>query len=958
MAYTIRKFDGTELVVLQDGTIDTTTGVSLVGRNYTGYGELQNENFVYLLENFSNDAPPPRPIKGQIWFNSQNNTLFVYDGSQWNIIGNAIVSDTAPETASPGAIWFDSVSNKLYCWIGEWIFIGPESTPGFGETRSKSTTLLSESGERYPVIMMMVNGVVVAIVSSADFTIASVERPNNFIDLIIGLNLPNLSTKKNIKGNLDGTVLKADQLTNARLINGVAFNGTRDIAVNAPSPFFLNAGEYLIGSNFNGSVNTTWSVNATASNVIGTIVARNSAGDFTAREITANLIGDVRGNVTTEAGTSTFDTVVANRFIGATLTGNAFSANQLSNPRKINGIDFDGTKNISIPIEAEAVTGSRLANNVVNSSLQTLGTLTELFVAENGISIDNSLKLNVDSGVSKIVIDNDQGLYISVKTGSSYSSLEIINGAKNLAQGGTNVSAIVPKNSMDLGSSYQGFNRVYANRFVGEFEGTSSIASTAVLAENLKNGSAGSIPYQTSANTTSFVPPGTAGQVLRSAGTGQPVWGSISFSTLSRGNYLTGSNYDGIVNTTWSVDATSSNVGNKVVARDSTGNFSAGVITATLNGNITGNANTVTNVSRNQIVNALGCDPCSQQGGSSGVTLNTTQTITGQKTFTGGVISQAWNFNNNNSIFYATGPTRVQVGVNGNFPNQFYPTRFVVEGSADGLSGEKAPGGVVVGVDNGSSGGAGVAGIHNNNRPGIGVGVLASAQNSGFTGAVFQGVSARSKSSSFVGFRLYASSGGDAYFTVSGNGNVAFDGVVTGAADYAEYFEWIDGNPNNEDRVGMTVSLIDNKIKIAEEGEIILGVVSAVPAVAGDGHELEWQGKYVRDDFGRIVEETYFYYEWIDENNVIQTEPSYGNLSKVPENAQRKDTDEFGNTLTRPKYNPLYDPEVTYIPRSKRKEWAPIGLLGKLKILRGQITANNWIKLRNINNNIDEWLVK
>ena len=61
MAYTINKFNGTELIVLEDGTINTSTSLGLVGRNYVGYGETQNENFVFLLENFAHTAPPSRP---------------------------------------------------------------------------------------------------------------------------------------------------------------------------------------------------------------------------------------------------------------------------------------------------------------------------------------------------------------------------------------------------------------------------------------------------------------------------------------------------------------------------------------------------------------------------------------------------------------------------------------------------------------------------------------------------------------------------------------------------------------------------------------------------------------------------------------------------------------------------------------------------------------------------------
>ena len=70
MAYTIDRYNNTQLTVVEDGTIDQTTDIKLVGKNYAGYGEIQNENFVFLLENFSGATPPPKALSGQIWFDS------------------------------------------------------------------------------------------------------------------------------------------------------------------------------------------------------------------------------------------------------------------------------------------------------------------------------------------------------------------------------------------------------------------------------------------------------------------------------------------------------------------------------------------------------------------------------------------------------------------------------------------------------------------------------------------------------------------------------------------------------------------------------------------------------------------------------------------------------------------------------------------------------------------------
>ena len=80
MAYTIDRYSGVTLVVVEDGTVDQTTDIKLVGKNYAGYGEIQNENFLHLLENFSGAAQPPNAISGQIWFDATSSKLKFYDG--------------------------------------------------------------------------------------------------------------------------------------------------------------------------------------------------------------------------------------------------------------------------------------------------------------------------------------------------------------------------------------------------------------------------------------------------------------------------------------------------------------------------------------------------------------------------------------------------------------------------------------------------------------------------------------------------------------------------------------------------------------------------------------------------------------------------------------------------------------------------------------------------------------
>ena len=85
MSYTINRFNGDQIAIVPDGTINTVTDITLIGKNYAGYGEKQNENFVFLLDNFSKTSPPTKPLDGQLWYNSTTGVLKInlYDGANW-----------------------------------------------------------------------------------------------------------------------------------------------------------------------------------------------------------------------------------------------------------------------------------------------------------------------------------------------------------------------------------------------------------------------------------------------------------------------------------------------------------------------------------------------------------------------------------------------------------------------------------------------------------------------------------------------------------------------------------------------------------------------------------------------------------------------------------------------------------------------------------------------------------
>ena len=155
-------------------------------------------------------------------------------------------------------------------------------------------------------------------------------------------------------------------------------------------------------------------------------------------------------------------------------------------------------------------------------------------------------------------------------------------------------------------------------------------------------------------------------------------------------------------------------------------------------------------------------------------------------------------------------------------------------------------------------------------------------------------------------------------YTLDWQGNGTFSGTVSSStgADYAEYFEWKDGNPNNEDRVGYIVTLDGDKIVKANTGDDVLGICSGTAMVLGDSAEWNWSKRYLTDDFGRIIYEDY---------DVEHEEIKDEETGTVIEEA-------WTEHIHAPKQNPDYDTTKAYIKRADRPEWQIVGMMGKIYV--------------------------
>jgi hypothetical protein len=191
MPYSIDRYNGTTITVVEDGTIDSSLDIKLIGKNYAGYGEVQNENFVHLLENFSGTSAPPRPISGQVWYDSSSKKLKFYDNSKWRTTGGAEVSVTAPTGLTIGDFWFDNANNQLYAWTGtEYVLVGPQGVAGSGTTQMRSRSVRDTSGSSHAIIEALVDGEAIYIISPDEFTLDnSVNAITGFSKIKQGLTL-------------------------------------------------------------------------------------------------------------------------------------------------------------------------------------------------------------------------------------------------------------------------------------------------------------------------------------------------------------------------------------------------------------------------------------------------------------------------------------------------------------------------------------------------------------------------------------------------------------------------------------------------------------------------------------------------------------------------------------------------------------------------------------------------
>jgi len=188
--YIVNTTNGNIAAVINDGVADTTTDLSLIGKNFANYGELVNENFVKLLENFANNTAPTKPITGQLYYNTDTKKLLSFNGILFKHINSVNVSASEPIQNVTGDLWYDSVNGQLKIYItNSWQVLYPSFNTTQGKTGIFAETVNDNLGNPHTISSVYVGAVRAAIFATESFT------PNpsltGFTSLSEGLNIAN-----------------------------------------------------------------------------------------------------------------------------------------------------------------------------------------------------------------------------------------------------------------------------------------------------------------------------------------------------------------------------------------------------------------------------------------------------------------------------------------------------------------------------------------------------------------------------------------------------------------------------------------------------------------------------------------------------------------------------------------------------------------------------------------------
>jgi microcystin-dependent protein len=441
-------------VVVQDQSLNNQTSLTFVGQNYSGYAPIVAKDFLHLLENFASPFAPGTdpnnpmglPIQGQLWYDTNSNTLKVWDGTTWNTAGSLKKAGTAPEVASSlqGDLWVDTDSSQLYLFSGSnWLLIGPQFSQGT-KTGPIVENIVDTSNITHSVVTLYSakasdgNSYRISIISKDTFTPKI--SIDGFSKIYQGVTLSSTdSTLTTDPTRFHGTASSADAL----LINNAEISATNFLrsdtssVTNWPISIRSNAG-LSIGSDLNFNIGTNgnstifYSKNSTSSGSSNNVAFNFNSNNVTKSVLYLDATGKIGAGFNNSAPQTTFDVAGA-----VTIKDDIASS-------------ISGILNITGTTDSTFTAGSLWT------------TATGSIVTQGGLSVAK----NSNFGGS---ITSYGNILLNNLIGSTPTAGPVILPATDSASG-----------LYDIGSATRKFRNIYANSFVGTFNGsfTGSLAGS------------------------------------------------------------------------------------------------------------------------------------------------------------------------------------------------------------------------------------------------------------------------------------------------------------------------------------------------------------------------------------------------------------------------------------------------------------------------------------------------
>ena len=465
MAYTINLTNGTEIVAggLSDGSVDTSaTSLTLIGKNYAGYGEILNENLVHLLENFASPnsgatSGPPNPLAGQLWWDTTNNILRVYSGTSWKISTGAT---SAPFSSPPGDLsalggdlWFDSTNQQLKIYSGaSWVTVGPAATPVTGDTGAFPSVMTDTLGGSHIVTQIRIAGVPYVIISKDTFPSALA----GFSTVKAGINFSTIASPTMVLSTQDinATASTLVQRDSSAGITGAGITGTILTGTN-----YITSPTVIATTSFNGNI----AGNVSADLVEATTIRASgisASGGFTGLLLTAsqpNLTGlgtltalNVNGNVAITAASATLNGSPIAR-IGDPANFSSINSTPIGNAVPSTGAFTTLTASALTTTAALTSNGTIIASTVQAGTIGNSGAV--LFGTLNSSSASQP---NLTTASALVSVGNiTTGTWSATTVQPQYGGTGVNNGTRTITLGGslTTTAAWTLNQNVEINSS-------------------------------------------------------------------------------------------------------------------------------------------------------------------------------------------------------------------------------------------------------------------------------------------------------------------------------------------------------------------------------------------------------------------------------------------------------------------------------------------------------------------------